>query len=78
MRVQYPVVECLSRDRGLRVYVSQVELHIVCKQSKEGKGQESIQSSTAHDPGHGMLMEGDKNKETSHTREPRGQPFPIR
>ena len=56
-----------------------MELHIVREQSKEeGKGQESIQSSTAHDPGHGMLMEGDKNKETSHTKEPRGQPFPIR
>ena len=46
-----------------------MELHIVCEQSKEeGKGQESIQSSTAHDPGHVMLMEGDKNKETSHTK----------
>ena len=38
-----------------------MELHIVREQSKEeGKGQESIQSSTAHDPGHGMVMEGDK------------------
>ena len=38
-----------------------MELHIVREQSKEeGKGQESRQSSTAHDPGHGMLMEGDK------------------
>ena len=30
-----------------------MELHIVLEQSKEeGKGQESIQSSSTHDPGH--------------------------
>ena len=41
-----------------------MELHIVHEQSKEeGKGHESIQSRTAHDPGHGMLMEGDKKQE---------------
>ena len=38
-----------------------MELHIVREQSKEGKGQQSIQSSTTHDPGHGMVWEGDKN-----------------
>ena len=54
-----------------------MELHIVSEQSKEeGKGKESIQLSNTHDPGHGMVWEGDKNnKKTSHTREPRGQPF---
>ena len=57
-----------------------MELHIVREQSKEeGKGKESIQLSTTHDPGHGMVWEGDKNnKKTSHTREPRGQPYPNR
>ena len=41
-----------------------MELHIVREQSKEvGKGQESIQSSTTHDPGHGMVWEGDKTQE---------------
>ena len=58
-----------------------MELHIVHEQSKEeGKCQESIHSSNTHDPGHGMVCEGDtkNNKKTSHTREPRGQPFPNR
>ena len=58
-----------------------MNLHIVREQSKEeGKGKESIQLSNTHDPGHGMVWEGDKknNKKTSHTREPRGQPFPNR
>ena len=41
-----------------------MELHIVREQSKEeGKGQESIQSSNTHDPGHGMVWEGDKKQE---------------
>ena len=55
-----------------------MELHIVRGQSKEGKCQESIHSSNTHDPGHGMVWEGDKkhNKKTSHRKEPRGQPFP--
>ena len=55
-------------------------MHIVREQSKEeSKGQESIQSSTTHYPGHGIVWEGNKkqNKKTSHTREPRGQPFPT-
>ena len=39
-----------------------MELHLVLEQSKEeSKCQESIQSSTTHDPGHGMVWEGDKN-----------------
>ena len=42
---------------------------------KEGKDQESIQSSTTPDPGHHMGKSQIHNK-TSHTREPRGQPFP--
>ena len=78
MRVQYPVVECLVEIEGLQVWVSQVELHIVLEQSKEeGKGQESIQSSYTHDPGHsvGRLY---RQKKTSHTREPRGQPLSNR
>ena len=38
-----------------------MELHIVREQSKEeGKGKESIQLSNTHDPGHGMVWEGDK------------------
>ena len=57
-----------------------MELHIVREQSKEeGRGKESIQLSNTHDPGHSMVWEGDKNnKKTSHTREPRGQPFSNR
>ena len=40
-----------------------MELHIVREQTKEeGKGQESIHSSTTNDPGHGMVWEGDNNK----------------
>ena len=41
---------------------------------EEGKYQEPIQSNTTPDPGH--HMESDRHKKTSHTREPRGQPFP--
>ena len=42
MRVQYPVVECLSRDR--RVAGLSLTGGTVQEQSKEeGKGQESIQ-----------------------------------
>ena len=39
---------------------------------KEGKDQESILSSTTPDPG------VKKHNKTSHTREPRGQPFSSR
>ena len=58
-----------------------MDLHIVREQSKkEGKGKESIQLSNTYDPGHGMVWKGDKKKhmKTSHSREPRGQPFPNR
>ena len=57
-----------------------MELHIVHEQSKEeGKCQESIHSSNTHDLGNGMVCEGDtkNNKKTSHTREPRVNPFPT-
>ena len=48
-----------SSKKGCR-FVSQVELHIVREQSKEeGKGQEWIQLGNTHDPGHGMVWEGD-------------------
>ena len=41
-----------------------MELHIVREQSKEeGKGQESIQSSTTHDPEQDMVREGIKTQE---------------
>ena len=53
-----------------------MELHIVPERIKEaGKDQESIQSSTTHDTGHGMVR-WHKHKKTSHTRELRGQHFP--
>ena len=40
-----------------------MELHIVREQSKEeGKGKESIQLSNTHDPGHGMVWEGNKKQ----------------
>ena len=41
-----------------------MELHLVREQSKEeGKGKESIQLSNTHDPGHGMVWEGDKKQQ---------------
>ena len=48
---------------------------------KEGKDQESILSSTTPDPGHriGKWQNTRKRRiKTSHKRETRGQPFPIR
>ena len=46
---------------------------------EEGKDQESIQSNTTPEPGY-HIGKRQKHKKTSHicTREPRGQPFPIR
>ena len=45
-----------------------MELHIVREQSKEeGKGQESIQLGNTHDPGHGMVWEGDKKQQENIT-----------
>ena len=57
-----------------------MELHIVHEQSKEkGKGKESIQLSNTHDPGNGMVWEGDRKQQENITyKEPRGQPFPNR
>ena len=47
-------------------------------QSKEeGKIQESMQSYTTPDPGHRM-GKSQKHNKTSHTGEPRDQPFPSR
>ena len=43
---------------------------------KEGKDQESIQSSTIPDPGY--QCESDNFVIRHHKREPRGQPFPSR
>ena len=48
--------------------------HIESK--KEGKDQESIQSSTTADPGY--QWESDNVTIRYHKREPRGQPFPSR
>ena len=42
-----------------------------------GKDQESMQSSTRPEPGDHMGKRQQKKK-TSHTREPRGEPFPSR
>ena len=45
-----------------------MELHIVREQRKEeGKGKESIQLSNTHDPGHGMVWEGDKKQKENIT-----------
>ena len=43
---------------------------------KEGRDQESIQSSTTPDPGY--KWKNDDVTNTHHKREPRGQPFPSR
>ena len=57
------------------VYMSNVRT-LYCKSKKEGKDQESIQSSTTPYPGY----QWKKNKLTirHHKRKPRGQPFPNR
>ena len=47
-----------------------------CQSKKEGKDQESIQSSTKPDPGY--QWESDNFTIRHHKREPRGQPFPSR
>ena len=45
-----------------------MELRIVREQSKEeGKGKKSIQLSNTHDPGHGMVWEGDKKQQENIT-----------
>ena len=46
------------------------------KSKKDGKDQESIQSSTTPDPGY--QWESDNVTIRHHKREPRGQPFPSR
>ena len=48
----------------------------VVPSKEEGKDWELIQSSTTPDDRHHMGVT--KHKQTSHTREPRGQPFPSR
>ena len=56
-----------------------MKLHIVCEQSKEeGKGQELIQSSTTHNPGHDMVREVDKNTRKHHIQGSQEvSPFPT-
>ena len=45
-----------------------MELHIVREQSiEEGKCKESIQLSNTHDPGHGMVWEGDRKQQKNIT-----------
>ena len=59
------------------VYIINYLLYIMCDQSKkEGKDQQSIQSSTTPDTGY--QWESDNVKIRHHKREPRGQPFPSR
>ena len=57
------------------VYMSNVR-HLYCKSKKEGKDQESIQSSTTPDPGY--QRESSKLTIRHHKREARGQPFSSR
>ena len=54
----------------------QSENTIKVQSKKEGKDQESIQSSTTPDPGY--QWESDKLTFRHHKREPRGQPLPSR
>ena len=70
MPFQYPFLYCQCNTRGIEVAV----FAYLCK--KEGKDQESIQSSTASDPGY--QCESDNVTIRPHKREPRGQPFPNR
>ena len=58
--------------------LSGVPLNILAiyKSKKDGKDQESIQSSTTSDPGYNMGS--DKIAITYHKQEPRGQFFPSR
>ena len=65
----YLMLQCLQTVQTTRRY------YIVYVQSKkEGKDQESIQSSTTTDPGY--QWENDDFTIRLHKREPRGQPFP--
>ena len=60
-------------------YVMHGEKHIstrLYKSTKEGKNQESIQSSTT--PDQGYQWESNKLTKGHHKREPSGQPFSIR
>ena len=66
-------------DRGIKMvsfvtFVTVASL-IPYQSKKEGKDQESIQSSTTPDPGY--QWESDVTNR-HHKREPRGQPFPSR
>ena len=53
-----------------------LRMKCLAQSKKEGKDQESIQSSTTPDPGY--QWECDNVKNTHHKREPRGQPIPSR
>ena len=65
------------RLQEIKLKTEQDEQLSVLKQGKkEGKDQESVQSSTTPDPGY--QWESDNFTIRHHKREPRGQPFPSR
>ena len=59
---------------GQYSFVINGNMQYVYKSRREGKDQEPMQKNTTPDPGHHM-GKGQKQKKTSHIREPRGQPF---
>ena len=59
---------------GIIEHKRKISLAVLSK--KEGKDQESTQSSTTPDPGY--QLESDNVTIRHHKREPRGQPFPSR
>ena len=70
----------LKKDQGHRIIINFLccdTIYIYKYTSKkEGKDQESIQSSTTPDPGY--QWESDNFTIRHHKREPRGQPFKIK
>ena len=78
MRVQYPVVECLSRDirvAGLSLTGGTAYCPGAKKRRRQRSGINTI--STAHDPGHGMVMEGDKKRKHHIQGSQAVSPFPT-
>ena len=71
----FVIVVFSDHTHYLFLQVCKIALQMYMQSKKEGKDQESIQSSTTHDSGN-HTGKRQKHKKTSLTREPRGQPFP--
>ena len=79
--VYYDGLFVIKQNRSVLIYERTLKTHhhifaLFLQSKKEGKDQESIQSSTTPDPGY--QWESNKLTIRHHKREPRGQPFPSR